>query len=467
MALIDRSTSSPDPDSSDSQDGDDDFLSDPSKPAQPSAAQRDNQVRQIAATIGTTLTVFGIFMAQGILIARVLGPLGRGEFGTAMFFPRDILLYVGLLGGIEIVNRYASSSVIAPNDLRRAAARLGMFSGILTAIAGALLSIGVLSFVDSGAKSYLIPYCLLVCLFVPWEHMHLTVSGVDRGLQDYPRYNFNRLFFAATFPVMVLVLFMTGAHKLVGEYLLVTICALFVVSKVVGMVPTFRGIPVRQWLKQPDAKADVPTAGKLLRDGRPYAISLAATELFERLDILLILALATIEESGFYFVAVPAAALLTIAPNALGIFTFNAGSENRRVKFGTAIGMLVGTALFQIVATLVLAMIVPDLIVMFYGAEFAPAIDFAWYLLPACAIKGFLQAADGYLKGCGKPMIGVVARFLSIFVMLAFVYFAIDQIGLVSIPMAACIGQALSMLIITSFVVREVLIRDRLRSGGS
>ena len=419
------------------------------------------QLQQVAATIATTLAVFGIFMVQGVLIARVLGPLGRGEFGTALFFPRDILLYVGLLGGIEIVNRYASMKTIDSNHLRRAAARLGMFSGILTAVVGGLVSVIVLTVVDGGAKAYLIPYCLLICLFIPWEHMHLTVSGVDRGLEAYPRYNFNRLFFAAAFPILVVGLFVTGAHKLLGDYLLLTICVLFVVSKIAGMIPTFRGIPFRQWLAAPPEKSDVPTAGKLLREGRPYAISLAATEMFERLDILLILALATIEESGFYFVAVPAAALLTIAPNALGIFTFNAGAENRPVTVKTALGVLAGLAVFQIIATLVLAQIVPDLIVFFYGGEYAPSIIFAQYLLPACAIKGFLQAADGYLKGCGKPMIGVVARFLSIFVMLAFVYFAHQRFGLVSIPMAACVGQALSMIIITTFVVLEVRRRNR------
>ena len=189
-------------------------------------AEREH-LRQVGATMATTLTVFGIFLVQGILIARVLGPLGRGEFGTAIFFPRDILLYVGLLGGIEIVNQYARAESVHPNDLRRAAAKLGMVSGFLTAIVGAAFSIGVLLLVDGGAKAYLIPYCLLICLFLPWEHIHLTVSGVDRGLENYSRYNFNRLFFAATFPLLIVVLFVSGLYKAVGDYLL--FCRLFAV----------------------------------------------------------------------------------------------------------------------------------------------------------------------------------------------------------------------------------------------
>ena len=412
----------------------------------------------VFATFATTLTIFGIFMLQGILVARVLGPIGRGEFGTAVFFPRDILLYVGLLGGIEIVNRYASRG-ICEKRLKQSAARLGMMSGLMTAVAAAVLSIVVLSFVDHGAKAYLIPYCLLVCLFVPWEHVHLTVSGVDRGQERYARYNFNRLIFAAAFPFLVLMLVITGLHEAAGSHLLLVICSLFVVSKIVGLLPTLRGISFRDWFRLPaqqNEESPVPSAKTLLRDGRPYALSMFATELFERLDILLILALASVQESGFYFVAVPAATLLTIAPNALGVFTFNAGAEGRRVTLKTALAFVSGTAVFQIVAMACLWLIIPWLIVLFYGEPFRPAIAFVWFLLPACAIKGFLQAVDGYLKGCGKPLIGVWARVISIFVMLVFVAVSYQEFGLLSIPMAAFVGQTVSMLIITGYAIRLV-----------
>ena len=93
---------------------------------------------------------------------------------------------------------------------------------------------------------------------------------------------------------------------------------------------------------------------------------------------------------------------------------------------------------------------------MFYSSAFAAAIPFAMWLLPAAAIKGFLQAADGYLKGRGKPMIGVLARGISIFVMLGFVAVTWSRWELLSIPMAACVGQAVAMVMIVTGILLNV-----------
>ena len=425
---------------------------------------------QLLSTFLSTMAVFAIFLGQGIMVARILGPVGRGEFGTAVFFPRDILLYVGLLGGIEIVTRYAASPTAHSNRLKYAAVSLGLFSGVLTGLLGAILAAVVLLTVNGGQKAYLLPYALLVCLFVPWEHIHLNVAAVDRGRQDYFRYNLNRVLFALAFPLLLLVLLIPGATAWFGGNLLLIACCLFVLARIIGLFPTLRGLKFSEWMsgisnKPSDDETGTPSTVNLLREGVPYGLSMFATELFERLDILLILALASIEQSGFYFVAIPAAALLTVAPNSLGVFTFNAGATNRKISVGTASTVMLVTALFQVVSLWIFWLIIPSLIVLVYGEPFRPAIAFVWYLLPAFAIKGFLQAADGYLKGCGKPLVGVWARFISIFVMLLFVYLTFAKFELISIPMAACVAQAVSMAIVVVFVIRETA--NRVRVEGS
>ena len=290
----------------------------------------NSELRNVFATFLTTLAVFGIFFVQGIILARILGPLGRGEFGTSIQIPRDLLLYAGLLGGIEIVNSYASKGVRSLVKLRYSAARLGLITGTITAVVAGLSSIVFLMLVD---KAQLIPFCLMCCLFLPWEHMHLIISGVDRGNHEYARYNFNRLFFAAAFPVLVLLAFPTGLVEFLGMGQLTAVCVLFVISKMVGLLPTLRGMDVMSVLGQklsgkakkqtkvesrqsssnpyqlPTAEAsaamalevnpideEVPSTRKLLKEGRPYALSVFASELFERMDVLLIVALGTLTE---------------------------------------------------------------------------------------------------------------------------------------------------------------------------
>ena len=118
-----------------------------------------------------------------------------------------------------------------------------------------------------------------------------------------------------------------------------------------------------------------------------------------------------------------------------------------------------GALLVQTAAVGVLIFLIPILITTFLP-QFGPSIEFALWLLPAFAIKGFLQAVDGFLKGRGKPMIGVWARIVSIFVMLVCVWLTFAEFGLLSIPIAACVGQVVSMLIISTFVFKDVMERS-------
>ncbi len=418
--------------------------------------------REASFLFGTFLTtagVFGIFFVQGVLLARVLGPEGRGEFGSAVLFAQQLLLYVGLLGGIDIVNQYAKKRDIDGTSLKYSAVTLGILTGCLTAVIAATLSVLVFGLFEI-QKAYLIPFCLLTCLFVPFEHIHLIVSGVDRGT-SIGRYNKNRLLFASVFPICLLAIYLTGALELGSSNTLLLVCMLFVLARIIGLLPTLRGLKFSQWLKHDSKSKAVPAAKQLVREGVPYAWSMLATELFERLDVLLIVLLAPVKEAGFYFVAVPAAALLTIGPNALSVLTFNAGANDRPIAFQKSITIVFLTAAFQLFSLAVLWFLIPQLIVNIYGSNFEPSIRFVWYLLPACAIKGFLQPLDGFLRGSGKPYIGVWSRITSIVVMLGFAWFAYPSMGLYSIPLAACVGQAISMLIITSFAVRELAHRSR------
>ena len=417
------------------------------------------------ATFATTLAIFGIYLFQGVLVARILGPLGRGEFGHAIYFPRDVLLYAGLLGGIEIVNTYATKGLVNTRTLKYSAAKLGFVSGLLTAVLAAGFSVLMLLTVG---KAYLIPFCLVACAFIPWEHMHLVISAVDRGKADYRRYNVNRLLFALSFPLIVCIAFGLGLEKLLpGEHAsLWLMCSLFVLARIAGLLPTLRGMDVWTTFKRTvltrgsEPATELiprPNVKQLLNEGRPYAFSMLATEVFERLDIFLIMMFATVETSGHYFVAVPAAALLTVAPNALGVFTFNAGANpDRKISFRDAISVMSGTAVFQVATTIVFWWVIPTLMIMVFTDKYAESVPFVLALAPACAIKGYLQAIDGYLKGRGKPLIGVWSRMVSIVAMLVFFFFAYPHYGLFSIPFAACFGQAISMLIISAAVLYDV-----------
>ena len=435
------------------------------RPVTVDASGRRGHFWSFLGTFGTTLLLFAVFLVQGVIVANVLGPQARGEFGTVLFFPRDLLLYTGLLGGVELITALAANRSAALPKLRAAAIRLAFATGSITAAISFVAS-AVFLFAVNGL--YLLPYVGLVCLFLPLEHAQLIVSGVDRGTNQFVRYNLNRLLFAIVFPIAVLVVFGLGVNHWVPNCDLAWVCSLFVVSRMIGLWPTLRNLkadfsttailelPVKSANEAP-CPADFASlrVRRMLKNGRGYAWSMFATEFFERLDILLIIAIATMEQSGQYFVAIPAAALVTIVPNSLGVFSFNAGANaNFRVSSSTSLAILFAVLAIQAVTAWLLYLVLPILIPLFFGDRFEPAIAFAIWLLPASALKGFLQFADGFLKGRGQAYVGVVARVLSIGVML--VSFAILYGGwnLYAVPAAAAIGQLCSAIIISIAVVR-------------
>lgn len=398
------------------------------------------------STATTTLVVFAVFFVQGVMVARILGPEARGEFGKILYFPRDLLLYVGLLGSLDLIAALAARGDYGRGTLRRAALRLAWWTGIITLV-GSLL-IASAAFVLSG-KAYLLPYCLLVACFLPLEHSQLTLGAVDRGAGDFQRYNWQRLFYAGCFPALLLIYFGTGWSEVVGASPLMAICLLFVVARLIGVVPTWWNLWADRRSGVDRAIGDLST-GRLLRQGKPFAWSLLATETFERLDLLLIVLLASFVEAGHYFVAVPAAALLTIVPNALSAFAFNAGSRREfQLSRRAAVKYLVTILGLQAVSVTAAYFLFPPLIRVIFGAAFEPAIGFALLLLPASALRGYLQFADAFLKARGRATVGIRARISSAVLMLIFVGLTYREWGLASIPVGAAVGQMWSATVIS------------------
>ncbi len=71
----------------------------------------------------------------------------------------------------------------------------------------------------------------------------------------------------------------------------------------------------------------MPGTWKLFGEGRPYALSMLATDLLERFDLLLFMWLTSLIVQGYYSAMLPVAFPLTVIPNTLGIFLFNAGAR--------------------------------------------------------------------------------------------------------------------------------------------
>ncbi len=96
--------------------------------------------RSFLSTVSVAFATVGLQLAQGIILARLLGPQGRGEYATAVFWSH-FLMFIGLFGGIELICRYANDVTFDRIRLRRSALWLGIVTGIATMVVAMLGSI--------------------------------------------------------------------------------------------------------------------------------------------------------------------------------------------------------------------------------------------------------------------------------------------------------------------------------------
>ena len=387
----------------------------------------------VVATVGTTLVAQVLSALRGILLARVLGPAGRGEFGTIMAYAQ-MFTFVGVLGTHNAVARRAAREKGKLDDLVGASARLG----ICTGLGSMLMAMSLYMITLPPGKRYLMSLCIAVTMLLPLQHMRVSLLAVDRGSGAFSRYNINHLLFNSSFPIMLVIAWYFGFASLS-----VIVC-LSILQPAVAFVVLVATRPESIF-----RRSYKPKVISLVGEGMPYALAQVTTNLFSRIDVFAVLYLATVEAQGLYLAALPIAGLMLNVPQALGMFTFRGGARvDGRVPLRKVI-LVAGVVLaVQFVSAAVLMLIAGPMVRIFYGEAFADAIAFTLVLIPAFAVRGAAQTADQFLRARKKSLIGVWSRLISsiaIGVVLAILY---PTMQIHSLPWAALAGHLLNASII-------------------
>ena len=277
----------------------------------------------------------------------------------------------------------------------------------------------------------------------------LIMTAVDRGRGEFGAYNTRRIIAAASFPALLLI-----THLLFGMSLPVA-CVLFVIASIISMAACVFRLP------RPLTGESEPAVKGLLRECRPYALNMFATDLFDRLDLLLVTWLVSLQDQGFYAAMVPAVYPLTVIPNTMGLFLFNAGADQQSRLTRSHVHRILATSLaIQTVCTIVFMLLIGFVVRLLYGESFAPAVEFALWLAPVAAIKGILQGLDSYVKGRGKPLASIGCRVVAALTVIAVTWLLIGDYGAVAIAMAALVGQILCLIWLSAIVYADVRVAD-------
>lgn len=383
---------------------------------------------------------FGFFAIQGILLARFLGPDNRGAFAAASLYPQA-LLYLGMLGAPELFAGYASRTD-ADAGLRRAALRYGVFSGFITAAICILLTWSSLP----EALRWVLPWAVLCALTVPMQHVRLAVQAVDHGQRQFTRYNAVRLTAAAAFPFALVI------GWLIGRTDFESTCWLFAAAQLFSMALIQFG------MREPWLGSARPSIGQSLSDARGLIGAWLSAELLERIDMVLVLLIATDQPTlGFYAAAVPIASVMIILPNTAGLYAFNHGASRSQSLTKGDVWRIFGIGLsLQVLIAGALAALLPVIVPLLYGSSFERTIAFAWALLPAGIFRGLLQTCDSYLRARQRPTAGIKARAIAVSILLLCCWFSVGSLGAMAVPLSLSLAQAVCFVIMLRAVLMDV-----------
>jgi len=385
----------------------------------------------------SALFLFGLIAS--IILARALGPVGRGAYALAILIA-SVLTKVGSLG-LEAANvYYGASRKEQLHDLISNSITVALALGLsLTILSGA-------AFTLPWPRSYLqanaipLPLLWLALVTVPM----LLASGYLNSLllsqERIVEYNATGIASIALRLALLLVL-LIGLHRgLAGAlwaYVLATLGGMLLIAYFIN-----RMAPLRMAFNR-----------RLFRETLGYGIKAHVGNLAQflnyRLDMFLIGYFLGPAAVGFYAVAVGMAERLWMIPGALATVLFprvSAGDE------GQANALTPKVARHTIFITLILAtglaILAKPLIVLLFGASFEPAVVPLLLLLPGVVALSLSKILTSDLAGRGRPEFGAIAAWASLAVTVSLDLFLIPRWGIAGAALASTLAYSLATIIV-------------------
>jgi O-antigen/teichoic acid export membrane protein len=378
-------------------------------------------------TFFTCLAIQGCGLITGIVTARLLGPVGRGELATVLLWP-TIFSNLGLMGC-----NWALAREVA-NDPDREA------DGILCAVAVGIASASVyfalgytlIPFVLPSDRAYLLPLARLCLLLIPLDIFNQIVLAIEHGRMRWRRYNFVRASFFVFYLILICSLQITRKAQ-VRWFVWI-----FLASQLLAVLLRL-GLQRKSFLA---GRLRVADCFRLLRSGLPFFWATASNLLTLQLDKILVISLMSTRAAGIYAVALTFAGAQSSLGDALGITSFAVLSNEKSALGQQKIltEMFRQSAVISAGLGVLLSCLIPFLVGPLFGLEFSEAIRPAMILAIAAALTTSSGILNEGLRGAGRPYAGLASQLLGTGVLALSAALLLHRFGLMGMALAVVLS---------------------------
>jgi O-antigen/teichoic acid export membrane protein len=317
-------------------------------------------IRKILETIATRMTLLGIGLMTSVIVARILGPEGRGVYAVAST-TGALVVQFGNMG------LHASNSYYVAKDRALLLPLLSNTFFVSFGIGFGLAIIGQILFsVHPGLAPVQGPILMLTLAWVPFGLLYLLLQNLLIGTQNIRAYNIievgNRVISVLLVGALIVSNWVTVETVYVSGFVAMIVCILWTFSKFKVSLLALPFFSPRLFL------------GNIQYGVKAYLSAIFAF-LVLRIDMLMIQYILGPIQAGYYSVAVSLADLIYMLPAIVGIILFPKlvalPDDEERWKVSRKVTGYVG-----IILSLSVCLVIPlakPAIGLLYGKSFLPA----------------------------------------------------------------------------------------------
>jgi O-antigen/teichoic acid export membrane protein len=394
----------------------------------------------VVLTLVAKLSVLALGAATTVILARALGPSGRGALAATVAL-MTLLVQLGTLG-IASANPYFAAREPA------ARARIAGNSLWLAAIVGSLMAtagVALKAFVPGSLADVSWAQLALGMVAVPFALCSVFMQNIALGEGRISLYNGVEVGSGALTVALIATVF-----QLAGGGVLLALALMLAPQLAALAVYASAASRHGRILRRPDRAL----ARRMLGYGaRAYVITLLAFMLI-RFDLLLVNGIQGSRAAGQYSIAVALADALYLLPAAVALNLF------ARVARGAA-DRNVSLAVFQLVAVgyllvcAVAAAAAGPVIALLFGSNYRPAASLFLWLLPGVYCLGVLEVLANHFAAHGMPRELVLAWLPGLLVNLAVNLVLLPSHGTYVASIASSVAYAIVLCLHLRLFARE------------
>jgi O-antigen/teichoic acid export membrane protein len=393
----------------------------------------------LTVSFATSLAIQALNVVTGILLARSLGPQGRGELAAVMLWP-GILAAVGSLGVVDAITYHAARATAPVGSLLASSVMLCLLqSSILVAVGMAVVSLALGRYGPDTLRS-----ARMFLGYIPLYLLAMYLMAVLNGTGRYARFHGLRMLVIGASAAGLFALAALGRVTIawtIVVYLGAHLAALVVAA--LCLRGELAGLRINHGIVR-----------ELLAFGVRSHGGSVASMLNERLDQLVISLFLAPASLGLYVIAVTVTSLTGLVGSSAALAALPSVAQlppgparDRTARRTIAATLIVSSAL-----TVPVLLLLPQLIVAFFGRPYLAAVPAARVLLVAAVVLSTSRVLGAVLRAAGHPLDTGWAELLALLVTGAGLALLLPAFGL----MGAAVTSLLAYLTSVGWMAQRV-----------